>query len=190
MPVGTTDLGRATEERRLVWVIVAVVILVGLAGLVLAIGSRLPVEHSVSRAAHFNRSAAEIWGVITDFAGQVTWRPDIRSVERLPGRGRREVWRETDKRGQSLTMETVESVPQRRLVRRIVDRGLAFGGSWTMEIGEYGEVTSLTITEDGEVRSPFFRFVSRFIVGHSATIDGYLKALGKKLGVDVTIRSA
>jgi hypothetical protein len=72
-------------------------------------------------------------------------------------------------------------------VRRIADEGLAFGGSWTLEVAEYGEVTSLTVTEDGEIYNPVFRFVSRFITGQTATIDQYLRALGKKLGVEVTI---
>ena len=46
------------------------------------------------------------------------------------------------------------------------------------------------ITEDGEVYNPVFRFMSRFIIGHAATLDQYLTALGKRLGVDVNITSA
>jgi hypothetical protein len=30
-----------------------------------------------------------------------------------------------------------------------------------------------------------FRFVSRFVLGHTRTIDGYLHALGKATGQDV-----
>ena len=56
-----------------------------------------------------------------------------------------------------------------------------------MEIAEYGEVASLTITENGEIYNPVFRFVSRFITGQTSTIDEYLRALGRKLGVEVTI---
>jgi hypothetical protein len=33
--------------------------------------------------------------------------------------------------------------------------------------------TELTITENGEVYNPLFRFVSRFIMGHAATIEKY-----------------
>lgn len=40
----------------------------------------------------------------------------------------------------------------------------------------------LTITENGEVHNPLFRFVSRFIMGYAATIDACLKALRAKLG--------
>jgi hypothetical protein len=40
----------------------------------------------------------------------------------------------------------------------------------------------LSITENGEVYNPAFRFVSRYIMGHAATVDAYLKAVAPKLG--------
>jgi hypothetical protein len=46
--------------------------------------------------------------------------------------------------------------------------------------------TSVRITEDGEVYNPVFRFVTRFILGETATIDAYLRAMGKATGQDVT----
>ncbi len=173
----------------MVWIVAAVGILVVVVALVALVGSVLPKGHVVTRMAHFNRPPTEIWQVITDFAGQVSWRSDLRRVERLPNIEGREVWQETLGRGQSITFESMESVPRRRLVRRIADEHLPFGGTWTMEVAEYGEVSSLMITEDGEVKNPFFRFISRFIIGQTATIDGYLKALGEKLGVEVNITS-
>ena len=172
----------------MIWLAVGIVVLVGIGALVALVGSLLPKAHSVSRMAPFNRAPTEVWEVVTDFPGQVSWRHNLRHVERLHDKGERQLWRETDRRGQALTMETVESVAPRRLVRRIADQNLGFGGSWTFEISEYGEVTALIITEDGEVYNPLFRFMSRFIIGHAATIDAYLKALGERLGVEVTIR--
>lgn len=174
----------------MVWVVIAILVVIGGSALVVAIGARLPKEHVVSRKAVFNRQPSEIWGVIADLGNQASWRTDLQRVDRVPDRNGHPVWEETDRRGQTLTMETVESLSSRRLVRRIADENLGFGGSWTMEIGEYGEVTSLTITENGEIHNPVFRFVSRFITGQSATIDEYLTALGAKLGVEVTITSA
>ena len=174
----------------MVWVLVAILVIAGGSALVVAVGYALPKAHSASRTAHFNRSTDEIWAVIADFAGQPSWRTDVRNVERLPDRRGHQIWREIDRRGQAISFETVESVRPRRLVRRIADENLAFSGSWTLELAEYGEVSSLTITEDGEVYNPVFRFVSRFIAGHTATIDKYLTALGKKLGVEVHITGA
>ena len=173
----------------MIWVLLAVGVIVGASALVVLIGALLPKAHVVSRMALINRSPEDIWQVVTDYEDQASWRTDLRRVERLPDRAGHHVWEETDGRGQALMFETVESISPRRLVRRIANEDLAFGGSWTYEIGEYGEVTSLTITEDGEVYNPVFRFVSRFIVGHATTIDQYLRALGSKLGVEVTIRS-
>ena len=171
------------------WLVLLVAVLAVLAMLVWVGGSRLPKSHSVTRMAYFNRSPVDIWQIMIDFSGQVSWRPDLRSVERLPPRNGRDVWRETDRRGQEMTLETVEATPHRRLVRRIAEEDLPFSGGWTMEMGEFGEVTSLTITEAGEIENPIFRFMSRYIIGHTSAIDRYLTALGKKLGVDVTITS-
>jgi hypothetical protein len=73
------------------------------------------------------------------------------------------------------------AVTDRVLVGRIADTNLPFGGSWTYELtpGAVGQ-TKLTITEDGEVYNPIFRFVSRFVMGHEATINRYLSDVGKR----------
>jgi hypothetical protein len=39
----------------------------------------------------------------------------------------------------------------------------------------------LTITEDGWVANPIFRFLSRFVFGHHARMDGILKQVAKAL---------
>ena len=49
-----------------------------------------------------------------------------------------------------------------------------------------GNATRVTITEYGEVYNPIFRFMSKYIMGHNGTMDGYLTALAKKFGNDVT----
>ena len=75
----------------------------------------------------------------------------------------------------------MESVPPRRLVRRIVGES-DFGGTWTSELdAEPGGGTRLVITENGEIYNSFFRFISGYIVGHHRTIDSYLAALRRHL---------
>ena len=69
-----------------------------------------------------------------------------------------------------------EHAPQ-RLVTAIIRKDLPYGGSWTYDFKSRGQETTLTITEDGEVYNPIFRFVSRFITGHERSIDAYLAAL-------------
>ena len=75
-----------------------------------------------------------------------------------------------------------------KLVTKIADPKLPFGGTWTYEVQPDGTGSAVTITEDGEVYNPIFRFVSKFIMGHASTINGYLRALGKKFGQDVMLQ--
>jgi len=122
--------------------------------------------------------AATVWSLIS---GPPAWRPDVRSYEELPAHDGHRMWRETDKHGQIITYEAIESEPPRHMVAQIADPTLPFGGTWTYDITPAGQSCSLTITEDGEVYNPIFRFVSRFIIGQTATLDAYVKALNEKL---------
>ena len=63
------------------------------------------------------------------------------------------------------------------MVVKIVDDKLPFGGSWLYEIDEVNGKTIIRITENGEVYNPFYRFVSRFIIRHNASIEQYLTNL-------------
>jgi hypothetical protein len=55
-------------------------------------------------------------------------------------------------------------------------------GTWTFEFVPEGDGTRLTITERGEVYNPIFRFMSRFVFGHTATMDAFVENLGKRIG--------
>ena len=76
--------------------------------------------------------------------------------------------------------------PPHRLVGRIADKGLPFGGRWEYSIVGQGSASQLTITERGSVYNPIFRFISRFIMGHTASIETYLRALGRRFGNEPT----
>ena len=170
----------------LLWALIVLAVLVALAAAVALIGALLPKGHTATRRAQFSQPPDTLWQAITDFAGQVSWNPNVRRVEQLPDRDGHPVWREIDKRRQALPMETEESVPPHRLVRRIADPKLPFGGRWIYELTPAGQGAILTITEDGEIYNPVFRFVARFIMGYKATLDTYLKALGKRFGEKIT----
>jgi hypothetical protein len=72
--------------------------------------------------------------------------------------------------------------PPSLLVSRIDGSNLPFGGTWTYRIAPAAGGSDLTITEDGEVYNLFFRFMSRFVFGHYATMDAYIKNLQSKVG--------
>jgi uncharacterized protein YndB with AHSA1/START domain len=153
---------------------VALIVLVTVVGLV------LPQSHVASRSARFAQPAPVVWAAITNVAEQPAWRSDVRSIEMRPGTDGRRAWIEHGASG-AIPIAIVEATPPTRLVTTIDATDLAFGGTWTYELREEQGATTLTITERGEVYNPIFRTLSRFVFGHSATIDKYLQDLGNRL---------
>jgi len=170
------------------WTLVVIGVLVVLLLVVLAAGATLPREHTASRSAVYQRPPEEVWEAITDVDAMPGWRSDVDSVEHLPDRDGNPVWQETGAYG-PMPMERVEAVPGRRLVLRIADPALPFGGTWTYELDPVDGGTRLTITEDGHVDNVLFRFMSRFVFGHTATMEGYLRDLGRHFGEEVEPRA-
>ncbi len=158
-------------------IIAAVLVLAVIA--VIAIGAMLPREHVASRSARIARPPADVYAAIRDFESLPKWRGDVQRVEMLGLADGRLRFREHASHG-AVTYEVVEEVPNRKLVTRIADRDLGYSGSWTYELTPDGDGTLLRITENGEVSNLLFRFMSRFVFGHTATMDRYLAALQKR----------
>lgn len=146
------------------------------------VGATLDAEHSVTRSAIIQRPAAEIWAVIRDFERAPDWQPDVEAIERRPPVDGREAWRMEGGLG-AIPFEVAAEDPPRRLVTTITDPSLPFGGRWTytLESVDGGAATRVTITEDGHVRNPFFRFMSRIVFGYERTAERYLDALTARL---------
>jgi hypothetical protein len=102
-------------------------------------------------------------------------------VKRLPDRNGLPAHVEITSMGE-IPLETVEMTPPRKLVGRIADSNLAFGGTWTFEIMPTADGATLRITENGYVTNPLFRFMSRFVLGYTGEIEKYLRSLAKKFG--------
>ena len=77
-------------------------------------------------------------------------------------------------------------MPNSRLVGRIVDDGLPFGGTWAFDLTPDGAGCRLRITENGFIKPPPFRYIAR-LMGYETTIKAYLGALASKLGQAVAI---
>ena len=147
---------------------------------VIAIGYALPVKHTATREKVFPADTAAVFAAISTPTEFPKWRRGLKSVEMLPAVDGKQSFRETGSDG-TITYVIDEAVPGQRLVTRIADRNLPFGGSWTFEMGPATNGTILHVTERGEVYNPLFRFVSRFIFGHHRTIDHYLEDLERHL---------
>jgi len=147
--------------------------------LVLLIGWLLPVKHNALRSILLDADIAQVWKKLVGYEKMPEWRLELLKVERI----NEQVWKETTNEGKSIAFATVEEIRQRRLVRKIVGQGLMFGGSWTFDLQAKGLQTELTITENGEVYNPLFRFVAKYIIGHHRSMDKYLQQLLSSLSV-------
>ena len=161
------------------WVLWIFTALAGILILITAIGWLLPKQHTVTREARFHQPPEVLWKTITDIDAMPSWRQGLKSVKRLPDHNGLPAWVETLDSG-TIPFETETSQPPAKLVVRIADPKLPFGGTWTYEIAPTSDGSTLRITENGEVYNPIFRFLSRFVFGHSTTIETYLKSMAKK----------
>ena len=163
------------------WYIVLPAALVSVVALIALVGALLPRRHQATRAADFAGSPASLYAVIRDFAAQPTWRPSLKRVELLPAREGRVCYREESRHG-AITYVVLVDRPGEKLVVKIADENLPFGGTWTFLFVPAADGARLEITEDGEVKNVIFRFLARFVFGHAKTIDGFLADLGRKVG--------
>lgn len=161
------------RKTLLLLAVILLVLIVAVAG----IGYLLPVEHVATRGAVVARRPGIVHAVLTDVHAFPAWRSGLTGVDVIEV-GKR--WRERSDDG-DITFELVESRPPDRLVTRIADDTLPFGGTWTFDLTPDQNGTRVTITENGQVFNPVFRFMSRFIFGHSATIETYLADLEKRI---------
>ena len=162
--------------------IVGIVVVVLLLSVV-AIGYSLPRRHVVSRMATYRATPEQLYAMIT---GPQNWRPDVLRYEVVPDPAGRELMRETTRNGETITYELLERTPT-SIKRRILTENLPYSGTWSYALHAEGGITTVRITEDGEVYNPVFRFVSRFVMGHTSTMDAYLRALGKATGQEVQV---
>jgi hypothetical protein len=158
------------------WIVYVVAALALVVVVVAIAGAMLPKAHSVSRTARVALPPDALYTLLTDVNAYPAWRKDVKSLERLPDTDGHPAWVENVS-GQKIPMYFERMERPSLIVARIADPSLPFGGTWTYRIVPAGGGSDLTITEDGEVYNVIFRFVARFIFGHHATMDGFIKHL-------------
>ena len=168
------------------WLILVAGVVVALILGVLVAGLLLPEEHQASRTLLTKQSPPAIWDAINDHANEPQWRSDVASVVSLGARNGKPVWQENYKDGNTLQLATTESKPATRMVREIAEEG-PFSGRWEIDIVPTAEGSKVKITEIGKVSNPFFRFVSKYLIGHTTQMERYLTGLAGKFGEQAQI---
>lgn len=154
-------------------------ILIALGVVILAVvstGTLLPEKHEASVSRDFQSNRDEVWKVLSDFAHWPEWRTDLKEIQLGSN-----TFTEVSASGEAVEYRIEEFTTPERMVTRIITTGLPYGGAWTYELVATDTGCRLTITEEGEVYNPVFRFMSRFVFGHEATMQQYLDDLAKRI---------
>ena len=135
-----------------------------------AYGATQPREHEVSATVQLAGSPAEVLAIVEDVAAYPCWRSGVSKVEILGGTPLRFV-EHAD--GDAVTYEVDERVEARKLVVRIADEDLPYGGTWTYELAPADNGTALTITERGFVDGVVLRGLASLVMDPLASIAQY-----------------
>ena len=168
--------------RFLVRVIVGLAVL---AAVGYGVGMTMPREHTVSSRIQLTASRDSVWAVLRAFGDYPKWDNDFKSSVRGTSRSGREVWVQ-DVGGMTMSVEFKSvQAPSRMVTEIVTDEKSDWGGVWTYDLVANGSGTEVTITEEGWIKSPFFRVMMK-AMGTYSTMDGVLKALGARFGEQVT----
>lgn len=154
------------------WILIIAGIIIGIMVIIYLIGMLLPVKHSATVQDIIPAKPEQVWRRITDVSGFSAWRKNLDSVVVTNDLE----WIEVS--GSNKTpLRFKERIPAKRLVTSINSKDLPFGGDWVFELEPKENGTLLTITENGEVYNPIFRFMSKYVMGHEGMLKKYLSYL-------------
>ena len=133
-------------------------------------GSTQPRDHEVSATVQLERPPSEVFAIVEDVASHPCWRTGLSKVEIVSESPRRFV-EHVD--GETVTYEVDERIAGRKLVVRIADDDLPYGGTWTYELAPVDGGTALTITERGFVDGIVLRGIAALVMDPLASIAQY-----------------
>lgn len=144
---------------------------VGLAAFIGALalfGATQPREHEVSRTVELEAPPAEVFTVLEDREAYPCWRTGVTDVRVDDGSRFVET---TD--GEAVAYEVTERAAPHRLVVRIADDDLPYGGQWTYALAPKGSGTALTITEAGFVDNVVMRGIASLFIDPATSMEQF-----------------
>ncbi len=168
------------------WILIVLGLLVFVAAIGYTAGARLPLAHSASVRARFAVPPDSLYAAIVAVDSYPKWRADVKTVTRLPDHNGHTAWRETTGSG-ALDYEATVAVQPNRVVNTITTKDAGFTGQWIFQILPDSTGSTLTITEEGAIEQPLFRFMQRYVFGMTASMETFLHALGGRFGERVAV---
>ncbi len=161
------------------WLLTLLLVVVAIGILAYGFGERLPVEHTNVAAQTIAAPPAKVWALITNVDAQPAWRRGLKSVDELPADVGRQRWLE-HYGGTQMMFVLDANEPMTRRIVRLEPQGAPFDGSWIYTLMPMDDGrTTVTITEHGNIYSPFYRFLMHYILGDTFNEKRYLEDLNK-----------
>ncbi|MBV9931699.1 MAG: SRPBCC family protein [Alphaproteobacteria bacterium] len=163
------------------WVLLIAAVPIALGLIVYAVGALLPADHRAAGEARVAAAPERVAAIVRDLAAQPRWRKGVSRIEivKRDAGGTHYVEHSSDGR---IAFRFREEEPGARFRATIDDPDLPFGGTWTIRLRPDGTGTQVAIEERGTVRSPVYRFFSRFVFGQDRTLRAYLRDLQAAAG--------
>ncbi len=144
-------------------------------------GKTLPLHHIASVKVDLPVKKEQVWPILVDYENLPKWWSDVQSVTtEVKPSGQKISWN-LDQHGQKIGFVTIIQIENKKLVRQIESEGQPFGGTWTFELEDKGEGSTLKLTEAGFVTSPFYRAVMVLFIGTRKTMNSFTESLAKKI---------
>ncbi len=161
-------------------IIFAIILTIAAFG-VFGFGANLPETHEVTKKAIYNQPQGVVWDAVSDYATMASWSPGIDSIKRLDDVDGKPLWRFTGEDGHVMDILVMKEEAPMLHVSKIHDTDLPFGGTWTITVKAVeDDKTLVTLTEEGTIESPVWRFITHFMMGYDAMAIQFLQALGSK----------
>lgn len=150
-------------------------VMVAMVGTVYWMGQRLPVEHRAVASGRVEAAQDAVWRLVANPATHVAWRTGVIKISAQPGE--EHCWIEAH-RSMDLTLCPLESVPERLKIVHVGGKDTRFGGTWTFALTPLStEATEVTVTEDGFVRPPLWRFAGHYLMGEQTNVKQFVQDL-------------
>jgi hypothetical protein len=154
----------------------------------LVLGLLQPVRHSITRSIRLKQSPETVFAAIDGFE-TMSNSSTVLKVERLPDRDGKPVALVTLKWGHlRMVMTQLERRPPSRMVVRMTREEGRELGTWTYQITRENDGCRLALTEEGEMKNPFFRAIGR-MRGLDANLKQSLAELAGKFGQTAEIQT-
>ena len=150
----------------------------------LLIGTLTPQNYQGDMAKDLNFSKEKVFAEISDMQSLQDKHIFISKMEKLPDSIEgNERWKAFAYFNQYLIFEVLQKVENEKFVLKISESSFGFTGTWTYELEDLGDLTTLKISENSDMKNFLLRSVKR-VLGMDIILRQEFKILEKTLEKD------